>query len=71
MLSQCSINLIDAALVGSLGEVPLAGVGIGGYAMFLVTALVFGLPPACRPRRPGVTARRTGRAWQCRSMPVC
>lgn len=43
MLSQSLLNLVDAALVGRLGEVALAGVGLGGYAMFLVTAVVFGL----------------------------
>ncbi|MGS2743635.1 MATE family efflux transporter [Halomonas sp. LS-001] len=43
MLSQSMLNLIDAALVGHLGEEALAGVGIGGYAMFMMTALVFGL----------------------------
>lgn len=43
MLSQSVLNLVDAALVGHLGEIALAGVGIGGYAMFMMTALVFGL----------------------------
>ncbi|EHJ91767.1 MATE family efflux transporter [Vreelandella boliviensis] len=43
MLSQSMLNLIDAALVGHLGEVALAGVGVGGYAMFMLTAIVFGL----------------------------
>lgn len=56
MLSQSLINLIDAALVGTLGEVALAGVGIGGYAMFLVTALLFGLSSGVQSQ----TARRHG-----------
>lgn len=43
MLSQSMLNLVDAALIGHLGEQALAGVGIGGYAMFMVTAVVFGL----------------------------
>lgn len=43
MLSQSMLNLIDAALVGRLGEVALAGVGVGGYAMFMLTAIIFGL----------------------------
>lgn len=43
MLSQSMLNLVDAALVGHLGQEALAGVGIGGYAMFMMTALVFGL----------------------------
>ncbi|MCG6657135.1 MATE family efflux transporter [Halomonas campisalis] len=65
MLSQSLINLIDAALVGSLGEVPLAGVGIGGYAMFLITALVFGLSSGVQAQ----TARRHGEAdWAQRAV---
>ncbi|WP_136254583.1 MATE family efflux transporter [Onishia niordana] len=56
MLSQSLLNLIDAALVGSLGETALAGVGIGGYAMFMVTALVFGLSSGVQAQ----TARRHG-----------
>lgn len=43
MLSQSMLNIIDAALVGHLGQVALAGVGVGGYAMFMMTALMFGL----------------------------
>lgn len=56
MLTQSLLNLIDAALVGSLGQVPLAGVGIGGYAMFLITALVFGLSSGVQAQ----AARRHG-----------
>ncbi|GED40896.1 MATE family efflux transporter [Cobetia marina] len=56
MLSQSLLNLIDAALVGSLGETALAGVGIGGYAMFMVTALIFGLSSAVQAQ----TSRRLG-----------
>ncbi|MFQ3787403.1 MATE family efflux transporter [Halomonas sp. A29] len=67
MLTQSLINLIDAALVGSLGEVPLAGVGIGGYAMFLITALVFGLSSGVQAQ----TARRHGEeAWHLRALPL-
>lgn len=43
MLSQSLLNLIDAAMVGSLGQAALAGVGLGGYANFLAIALVLGL----------------------------
>ncbi|XKH58760.1 MATE family efflux transporter [Halomonas sediminis] len=56
MLSQSVLNLVDAALVGSLGEVALAGVGVGGYAMFMVTALVFGLSSGVQSQ----TAQRFG-----------
>ncbi|WP_458525706.1 MATE family efflux transporter [Onishia taeanensis] len=64
MLSQSLLNLIDAALVGSLGETALAGVGIGGYAMFMITALVFGLSSGVQAQ----TARRHGeQAWGSRT----
>jgi putative MATE family efflux protein len=43
MLSQSVINLIDAALVGQLGEASLAGVGIGSYANFVAISLILGL----------------------------
>ena len=43
MLSQSLLNLIDAAMVGSLGQEALAGVGLGGYANFMAIALVLGL----------------------------
>lgn len=58
MLSQSVLNLVDAALVGSLGETALAGVGIGGYAMFMITALLFGLSSGVQAQ----TARRHGEA---------
>ena len=43
MLSQSVLNLVDAAMVGSLGEAALAGVGLGGYANLVIIALVMGL----------------------------
>lgn len=64
MLSQSLLNLIDAAMVGALGEIPLAGVGIGGYAIFLITAVVFGLSSGVQAQ----TARRHGeQAWDQRA----
>lgn len=63
MLSQSLLNLIDAMLVGRLGEVALAGVGIGGYAMFMITAMLFGLSSGVQAQ----TARRYGEgAWSQR-----
>lgn len=43
MLSQSLLNLVDAAMVGSLGRAALAGVGLGGYVNFMAIALVMGL----------------------------
>lgn len=56
MLSQSLLNLIDAALVGQLGETALAGVGVGGYTMFMVTAVLFGLSSGVQAQ----TSRRLG-----------
>lgn len=56
MLSQSLLNLVDAALVGTLGEIALAGVGVGGYAMFIATALVMGLSSGVQSQ----VARRYG-----------
>ncbi|MGM0857196.1 MAG: MATE family efflux transporter [Pseudomonadota bacterium] len=56
MLSQSMLNLVDAAMVGRLGETALAGVGLGGYAMFMMTALVFGLSSSVQSQ----TAQRHG-----------
>lgn len=56
MLSQSLINLIDAAMVGHLGEKALAGVGLGSYANFVAVSLVMGLGSAVQ----ALVARRRG-----------
>ncbi|MBV2131724.1 MATE family efflux transporter [Pseudomonas sp. MAP12] len=56
MLSQSLINLLDAAMVGHLGETALAGVGIGSYANFMAIALVMGLGSGVQ----ALVARRRG-----------
>ncbi|WP_417222704.1 MATE family efflux transporter [Amphritea sp.] len=43
MLSQSLLNLVDAAMVGRLGETALAGVALGGYSNFLAVSLILGL----------------------------
>lgn len=43
MLSQSLLNLVDAALVGRLGEDALAAVGAASYANFVVISLILGL----------------------------
>lgn len=68
MLSQSMLNLIDAALVGRLGEVALAGVGVGGYAMFMLTAIVFGLSSSVQSQtaqRDGATAVGVAQPLHC------
>lgn len=56
MLSQSVLNLVDAAMVGSLGQVALAGIGIGGYATFLALSLILGLSSGVQ----AMVARRRG-----------
>ncbi len=43
MLSQNVLNLVDAAMVGSLGPAALGGIGIAGFVNFLSTAFFIGL----------------------------
>ncbi|WP_245582646.1 MATE family efflux transporter [Oceanobacter kriegii] len=56
MLSQSLINLIDAAMVGRLGDAALAAVGIGGYASFVMVSIMMGLSAATQ----ALVARRLG-----------
>lgn len=56
MLSQSLINLVDAAMVGRLGDVALAGVGVGSYASFIVVSAVMGLSSGVQ----ALVARRSG-----------
>ena len=56
MLSQSLLNLVDTAMVGSLGGDALAGVGVGGYATFMVIALMMGLSSGVQ----AMVARRHG-----------
>ncbi|MCL6414593.1 MATE family efflux transporter [Aestuariirhabdus sp. Z084] len=63
MLSQSILNLVDAAMVGSLGEVALAGVGVGAYLSFLAVSMTTGLSSGVQ----AIVARRMGqgRAESC------
>ena len=56
MLSQNLLNLADTAMVGRLGPVDLAAVGIGGVANFLAMSAMLGLSPAVQ----AMAARRKG-----------
>ncbi|SEI64658.1 putative efflux protein, MATE family [Allopseudospirillum japonicum] len=58
MLSQSLLNLVDAALVGQLGEIALAGVGIGGYITFMLTALLMGLSSGVQAQVAGLNGAR-------------
>ena len=43
MVSQNVLNLVDTAMVGSLGNAALAAVGMGGFALFASQALILGI----------------------------
>jgi MATE family multidrug resistance protein len=53
MVSQNVLNLVDAYMVGHLGDVSLAAVGAGGFLNFVTSAFILGVSPACRPCRRG------------------
>lgn len=56
MLSQNLLNLVDTAMVGTLGDAALAAVGIGGFANFMATALVTGFSSGVQ----AMSSRRLG-----------
>ncbi len=43
MVSQNVLNLVDTAMVGTLGDAALAAVGLGGFANFMCQALILGI----------------------------
>ena len=43
MVSQNVLNLVDTAMVGTLGDAALAAVGTSSFANFLATAFITGL----------------------------
>jgi len=56
MLSQNVLNLVDTAMVGTLGDESLAAVGIGGFANSMAIALVAGFSVGVQ----AMAARRLG-----------
>ncbi len=60
MLSQSLLNLVDAAMVGSLGATALAGVGVGAYLNFVAVSMIIGLSSGVQ----SVVARRIGQGRQ-------
>ncbi|CAM2006066.1 MATE family efflux transporter [Acanthopleuribacter pedis] len=54
--SQNLMNLVDTAMVGTLGKTALAGVGFAGMMLWAVVAVFQGLSPAVQTQ----TARRLG-----------
>lgn len=56
MASQNVLNLVDTAMVGSLGDVALAAAGIGSFANFMCIAFILGLATGVQ----AMAARRLG-----------
>lgn len=56
MTSQNLMNLVDTAMVGTLGAAALGGVGMGGFINFMAVAVVMGLATAVQ----ATAARRHG-----------
>lgn len=56
MLSGNVLNLVDTAMVGTLGDSALAGVGIGAFASYMCFALVMGVSNGVQT----IAARRKG-----------
>lgn len=56
MISQNLLNLVDTAMVGTLGDAALAAVGVGGFANFFATSTILGLAVGVQ----AMAARRKG-----------
>lgn len=56
MVSQNILNLVDTAMVGTLGDAALAAVGMGGFLSFMSQALLMGLSVGVQ----ALAARRKG-----------
>lgn len=60
MVSQNVMNLVDTAMVGSLGEAVLAAVGLSSFASFMAQAFIMGLSYGVQ----AMAARRLGEGRQ-------
>jgi putative MATE family efflux protein len=56
MVSQNVLNLVDTAMVGSLGDAALAGVGLGSFTNFMAVAFIMGMSAGVQ----AMAARRKG-----------
>ena len=56
MVSQNVLNLVDTAMVGTLGDAALAGVGLGSFANFMCIAFIIGMSTGVQ----AMSARRLG-----------
>ena len=56
MASQNLLNIVDTAMVGTLGDIALAATGMGGFANFMAISLIMGLSAGVQ----AIAARRLG-----------
>jgi putative MATE family efflux protein len=56
MASQNILNLVDTAMVGTLGDVALAATGMGSFAIFMAFSIIMGLSAGVQ----AIAARRLG-----------
>ncbi len=56
MVSQNVLNLVDTAMVGTLGDAALAGVGLGSFVNFMAIAFITGMAAGVQ----AMAARRVG-----------
>lgn len=56
MVSQNVLNLVDTAMVGTLGDAALAAVGIGGFVVFMCQAFILGVSTGVQ----AIASRRKG-----------
>jgi MATE family multidrug resistance protein len=67
MVSQNILNLVDTAMVGSLGPSALAAVGMGSFANFMAMAFIMGLSAGVQ----AISARRLGEGrWDETASPL-
>ena len=66
MVSQNVLNLVDTAMVGTLGDAALAAVGIGGFTLFMCQALILGISTGVQ----ATASRRKGEGSEDRAATV-
>ncbi len=66
MVSQNILNLVDTAMVGTLGDAALAAVGIGGFTLFMCQALILGISTGVQ----ATAARRKGEGDESKAAAV-
>jgi putative MATE family efflux protein len=65
-LSQSLFSLVDTAMIGTLGPVSLAAVGLAGFANFIAVSVVTGLSTGVQT----LTGRRLGQSGRSATYPI-